>query len=931
MDALSRTLSGEGRKTANVRDAIDRLSMHMAAQTQAQENIISQLARPITRLVDGLNEKTVQTARKASKTAIEKLTAVQDQTTNKAAHGVLEALKGIAAIVNEDEARIVSEGLISTVNRLKVFHPIDEFINDLVGRTDSNAPVYDMIKKVRSAVQQMRQQFREHLPGLIAQRFTKTLSKQEWSDLFKGLAKTDFAVLRQSFSIPEILEILVDRPRQIQERRHLENLIKTEVGAQKWTLIEQKARQLADYMNTGRPGIHLLRNAETVSRLSGVRGVRAYEPSKDLIARVDQLISLYALEGLDVGTKETLASLAQDEGEGMSFLLSYLVGQRVAEQSKIYSDKALMNHYKGYVPSEPQAGAQLVVAKDTEAPRLRELGYRRVADYVGSGQEFGQVSRGYYFAPVSSRALYQQGIMQNVRQTASGVDPITGHTAHGPMIAGQIVDPRAVARIARQNPRTVSGEPLMPIFDEDGNVIAYERSVDPAQEERLDRDQHLARMIGVWRGRQAEEALADRYNKILVERLHDMWVEGRAQGRQDEFIDILDPEVLDKDPVIKDAVRLFTPEAREHIRTVFGGHTLMVRRDLINDAVGYRSPSVGDVWTGTTRLPPEAANVAKRLAVGVFGADAYRYLVTGEKVIQNLVSEARQLIVVKSVVVPVSNFIANIYQLASRGVSLARIARDMPKKLAETNAYVQRRTRQIELEAELRAAEGNVTAVRRINAELLSITDANRRMSIWPLVDAGEFSSISEAGSLEKEETTLFEGKLAQYIEDKVNKLPPGVRTLGRYALVTQDTALFQGMRRAMEYGDFLAKAITYDHLTETKKLSKDKALAAITEEFVNYDRLAGRSRQALEDMGLLWFWNFKIRIVKIALRTIRENPIHALLTNLVPTPEFVGSIGTPLADNLLSMSVDGNLEWSMGPGMGLRSYEMNPWLSLVK
>lgn len=55
--------------------------------------------------------------------------------------------------------------------------------------------------------------------------------------------------------------------------------------------------------------------------------------------------------------------------------------------------------------------------------------------------------------------------------------------------------------------------------------------------------------------------------------------------------------------------------------------------------------------TGNTRLPPQAADLAKRIAVGVFGVDAYKYLVTAEKLTQNLVSEIRQLIVVKSVVV----------------------------------------------------------------------------------------------------------------------------------------------------------------------------------------------------------------------------------------------------------------------------------------
>jgi hypothetical protein len=254
----------------------------------------------------------------------------------------------------------------------------------------------------------------------------------------------------------------------------------------------------------------------------------------------------------------------------------------------------------------------------------------------------------------------------------------------------------------------------------------------------------------------------------------------------------------------------------------------------------------------------------------------------------------------------------------------------MPKKLAEVNAYVNRRHRQLELEADLRAAGEHPGKIHQINTELQSIIDANRRMSIWPLIEAGEFSSISEAGSLEKEELSLYEGKLSEYIEHKIDRLPKALKTAVRYGLVTQDTALFQGMARAMEYGDFLAKAIRYDHLIQEKKSTKAEALALISEEFVNYDRLPGRFRAGLENMGLLWFYNFKIRIAKVALSMIRENPLHALLTSLVPTPTFVGSVGTPLGDNVFSMAFGGNLGWSIGPGMGLRAGNMNPWVNLL-
>lgn len=65
--------------------------------------------------------------------------------------------------------------------------------------------------------------------------------------------------------------------------------------------------------------------------------------------------------------------------------------------------------------------------------------------------------------------------------------------------------------------------------------------------------------------------------------------------------------------------------------------------------------------------------------------------------------------------------------------------------------------------------------------------------------------------------------------------------------------------------------------------MSKAEALAKIGEEFINYDRLPGRTRSYLENIGLMWFWNFKIRSAKVAASMIRNNPVHALLGTGVP------------------------------------------------
>ena len=89
----------------------------------------------------------------------------------------------------------------------------------------------------------------------------------------------------------------------------------------------------------------------------------------------------------------------------------------------------------------------------------------------------------------------------------------------------------------------------------------------------------------------------------------------------------------------------------------------------------------------------------------------------------------------------------------------------MGAKTAEINSYVKKRKREIDLEADLRAARGKKddSAVLRIESQLQSIKDSYTRMSIWPLIEAGEFSAIS-SGQVTAEDLALSDGRWSNFL-----------------------------------------------------------------------------------------------------------------------------------------------------------------------
>ena len=903
---------------------MDALVDQLIQSAQQGESRVEQEVNKVGSMIDSANDYVVQAMQSLSEKAVNMSEKLYKAHTNSVTNKLNETVKLAAALVNEKQANLVAEAVLSSMSRTGMNDAFRSFMNDIIGRTASNATVVDMVKWVRNRVQATRQQYRENLPSVIMKQFSRPMTEEEMTVLYR-VGKADLVALGTSASMQEIFDVITDDKKMLKQIKDLEQSIEAS-DKKHWSLIQSKSKQLADYMNTGKPGPVLLRNAYAISRLFGLVDQNTYSaPTAQTVSEIDKLVSLYALQSLDAQTRKTLKEIVASEQKGVHFMLSYMKGQRQEELRKSSLSMAQANHYKGYIPSVQTANGNVIVAEDSRYVELISQGYTLIGDYQGSSLDT-RSKRSYYYIDVNPKSPFSQGLIQHVRQTSGGVDVSTGYTM-GNTVAGVIRDPYTVKRMAAQMSKERAVEHMLPVFDDSGKVVAFERSMDTDKLAALAQDTNAARMIGVWRGRQVEENEGQITNEILVERLYDMYVQGKKEGRKDEFVDVF-KEADDK--VVIDAMRLINPQVRDMIKSKFGDK-FMVNRSLLNDVLGYREASVGDSWTGVTRWSQNTMDQVRNLGMAVFGNQAYRYMVNTETTLQNYVKDARVLIVVKSVIVPAANLASNILQLITRGVPMARILRDIPKKAVEVNEYTKTRLRKIEAEAELMAAKDDVVKSRKLTAEIKAIEDSHRRMSIWPLIEAGEFSAISDAG-ISREDIMLTEGRLNAYIESLTEKLPQEVKTLGKYAVVAKDTALFQGLQKAVEYGDFLGKAVIYDHLTQTKKMDSKEALAQVSEEFVNYDRLPGRTRGALENNGLLWFYNFKVRSVKVAASIIRNNPLHALLAMGGASAMDLDQIGlgTPIQDNLLAVVGDGRLGYSMGLGQGLHALSLNPWVNLM-
>ncbi len=914
MQSLADRMAGTNKST-NVTEAVDSINDHIAATVAEKETTLSQIGQAYTGMLDKGNDLFLQGIEKLSDKGIDLSDKMRDAGWGKSA----DMTELVSNLVVADRSEGAVEFGVSLMNNIKSAEGMRSLVNDVIGRIGSNANVYDMIKKVRSHIAAVRQEFRENVPERLESEFDNKPTDDQWNAITAVMAKTNLAALNMSWA--NIEKLLSDDNAMADAVAKAEDKIKSHAGKHAPTYF-RKLEQLATFMNTGVPGTYLLRNARAVAHLFGEPDT-GVEISERFIKDLDALGSLYAARKVPAYQKQSFMELAGDKG--LPFMYAYLKQQAADELARAESGEgSLMNHYKGYVPTLLGGAESLVVVHDSNFSSMAVKSYERLGNYEGAGAE-RDPKRGYYFSKTPTNAPFQQGIVQNVVRTGGGVSLDWGFTQG--MTAGvvdDVTEVQAMEHAILSGYETGSIEQAMPIFDVDGNVTAFERSVDPAMAQKLTKDMRANRLAGAWRGRQVEESMAAAVNHQLVKNLREMYMNDYPARRASEYVNLFDL----KDKVAQDAWKLVSTDVRQAMQDASGKEgEFMVRRDVLQDVLGYRSATVGDAWSGNSRWSKGTLDSVRNFAIAIAGNDAYKHLVNSERVLMNYMGDARMTIAVKSVVVPVGNILSNMLQLVMRGVPLKNALADGLKYSNEMDTYVKNRLRQVDAEAELRAARTTLDK-QRLTAEIQSLKDIQKRLSIWPLLEAGEFTAISDVG-LNHEDTKLTKGKWLEYIESQVNKLPEGVRTAGKYAWISQDTALFQGLQKMVQYGDFIAKATLYHDLVGRKGMSPEDALGKVTEEFVNYDRLPGRVRGTLENVGLLWFYNFKLRIMKVAASIMRDNPFHALVAHAMPVPDFLG-VGTPVTDNGITKAIEGTLGYSMGPGMGLSAPSLNPWWNMA-
>lgn len=817
-----------------------------------------------------------------------------------------KALQSLAVLAKTDAGKQAYEhGLVSKLTQdyasllpsKSYLKPIQEIIRDFTGMNFHNFPVYSLLKKVTATLDRESLQRSKGIPDLLRKKF-KNITKEDEAMLAKHYLKLDLTTLLDGSNIYELANIIRDPSSEITQY---------EQGLTGYQI--SKAKQLANYMVTGKSRGLLLRNAHAIAA-SKNNLMDNLNYTEDKVPQIDKLISCYAVQLLKDDEKNKLATFIENNKTGMDALADIHNSIKQAELNKL-SNK--FNYYKGYIPLQFKNQVNYKAVYSLEAVKEAQ---HRGWDLVQKLPKTGNAGEVYIMRTSLPDVNFHKGIIQNESTKIYG-------TNERGLSTSTIIKPLTRDQYS-YDPFNISSYEPIPTFSSTGRVYYYDRPT-PLPDSVYDWSGLDA--LGKWSANEFIESASKSFNLkavALTKKVYDEDAKFYGSNTSKFYVDI--NEEAKKDRVVKDAWDRVDPAIKAAIANNFGGKAL-VRKDMLDLFIGYRSASITDIYTGNSRMPAKALNTAAKLADILLGRNAYKILGHAERVIQYTTSTARNYIVVRSCVIPFNNIVSNIIQLRMRGIPYSEIAKGIRTKTMELEEYRRIEKQNIQLKSKLITAKSRQER-QKLENRLENNLQRIKTMSIYPMIKAGELSSLADVG--DEYNDSIFTSKWADKINEEVAKIPEPIVKAGKWLSVSKDTGLYKLMEKATIYGDFIAKSIYFDRLLgDGVKLENAQRMAM--EEFVNYDMMAGRTREYLENMGIIWFYNYKLRISKIAMDIFLHNPASWIFGELI-TPQWALDKGTVLEDNFFSKAASGGLGGTFMPlNFFFAFWNKNPAIELYK
>ena len=662
-----------------------------------------------------------------------------------------------------------------------------------------------------------------------------------------------------------------------------------------------QAEGLADLIRTGSakansetsmtgilPNTRAIANLTMYNQMSGERTNLTDDQKVTLRKAVDALVALHNVDKLGSKKVEEIRDLIKAEPKGMNYINQEL---NTLDDISSKTDTSSVFGYDGYSHSKRNPHQDyVIVSKDDDetAKRLSLQGYK-VSATLPNGERVFTTNN-------SLATAYTNGALALTESSINGANIVTGDRL-GDRTLDLGANNNSVQQVLRKewanirrNPSYYSGlqseSMYQPIMDRLGKVTGVKAALNNKLKDQFKETVEKGyESIGNYYARIGEERIVSNNNIEYVKQLNQAYQQDpnkagyvkldgnyKAKGNSNEDVRF--------EKAINEFYYQLPMATRNYIDSIGG---LYVKRNELDNIIGYSQASITDIFTGKSGLPDFIQKPVRAVATVVlqdlFGMNPAQFLKYLERGFGEVAALSKDYVLVRSGIVPLQNILSNVIHLWNTGIPVNKIAPLMLEGYKEAKRYT-------ELHKELLAARHAILVdgitpqeKERNRAKARALEVSLEKLSVAPLIRAGLLTSISDLSNDTVKEDDEFSLLTKAMEKSGIKEMRKHTPELVKSLMVYKGSKGHNIMSQFMDYGDFVAKYALYQHLTQGKGIDSTKAMNVVRDEFVNYSMNRGREFDWANKVGLTWFLSYKLAIQKIIYRNLRRNTLRTLAT----------------------------------------------------
>ena len=787
---------------------------------------------------------------------------------------------------------------------------VDSTLRELSGPSPDMIKYYTMVSTVNKHVDQNGQTINNIVSTEMREAFLKAkLAKEENHAISRVFMRGDMSVLYEDYTHIEIEAFLNEDQAAVDKEIvaiEAELLGITDGKDNNGRIVEYymlMARSLAGIMMNGKAEAKVS-NMNTYNianlNLSNQRIDPAIADTAEII--LNKLVALESIKRANNKDKANLKKVYEREYDrkdingdpienGIDFISAAsltLKEEAVGQDGVLRGQRALA--VQGYVKDIYDKDTNYKVGTLAEAAKYEKLQYERLTKPIPTDPLADETSNEaieplYIYINKDRRATSREAGAVTMRQEASqGTDVIQVSSQQGsnePGLTGGIQGDAILKKnmdlvdefFNGNDTLSLDGETnvLVPITDGTGQISGWRYIMDEKTKRIvLNRDDEFGAMMASMASASKVNPIGTRMNSRIVEHLLETFQ--TATLKQSEHFVFIGEKATD--PKLKEIWQRIPPTMRKELGEAFGEKGFYINEQLVEQLFGRKKKRFSD-WLDKhagdfETMEKENRNAFAELLLDHIGARKIRK--TGDMWAE-LVKLAKYSIVVKLGEVLLENVLSNTLVLYTAGLSVPEIVRYNISAIGHSREYIKNTKIVLVSEREQNVKErrikaGNITAAIKIKLEKeikalqIKINQSNELMAISPvrtLNEAGLYQTIVE--EIDIEQNT---GKYAGVVADK---LKPVTKQLGKLKgpvsefFVDKSSATGNFLKIATQQSDFIARYAMHQHNMKKQKMSETESLAFVKKLFVTYDTMTHGNIQYGNDIGLLMFSKYVLRI----------------------------------------------------------------------